>query len=145
MQFDLFSGYFITMSFAQLKSIKDLTDGEKKTLKERCYDSFEEVEGGHFFYKGRDRNSYAQVTVKVRGKSYGVGRHLLALFLQLMEDGVDIDSNWEGKQASHLCHRKSCFNPRHVVLEDPSVNMQRVHCVAEGKCRAHDGAPPCMI
>ena len=132
------------MSFAQLKAIKDMTDSEKQTLKERCYDGCVVVDG-HFLYKGRDGHDYAQVNVKVRGKNYVVWRHLLAKFLRLSEEGKDIDSLWQGNQASHLCHKKRCYNPDHVILEDPSINMQRVHCVAEGKCRTHGGAPPCMI
>ena len=138
------SNIMATRSFAQLKTVKDLTKTELDFLKERCYDSYEVVDG-HFLYKGRDGADYAKVRLKLRGIDYLLGRHQLALYLKLIDDEYDISSWGPTEETSHLCHKRRCFNPSHLVLEDRSKNKERDHCVAERKCRGHGSSPLCMI
>ena len=133
-----------TRSFAQLKTVKDLTKTELDYLKERCYDGYEVVEG-HFLFKGRDGTDYAKVRLKLRGIDYFLGRHQLALLLRLINDDVDISSGGPTEESSHLCHKKRCFNPSHLVLEDRSKNKERDHCLAERKCRGHGTSAECII
>lgn len=37
-------------------------------------------------------------------------------------------------QVSHLCHRKKCINPNHIVYEPQWMNLKRNYCGINGKC-----------
>ena len=37
-------------------------------------------------------------------------------------------------QVSHLCHRKSCINPNHLVYEPQWTNLKRNYCGNSGSC-----------
>lgn len=46
--------------------------------------------------------------------------------------------------SSHLCHTRDCCNPKHIVLESRSLNCERKHCRAQGRCtKAHE--PYCIL
>ena len=50
------------------------------------------------------------------------------------------------KEASHLCHNKTCVLPEHIVFEDHSINNQRKTCVREGRCIGHGPQhPECLV
>ena len=34
--------------------------------------------------------------------------------------------NWkDSDEAFHLCHKRGCYNPEHLVLEDSGINKER--------------------
>jgi len=37
-------------------------------------------------------------------------------------------------QVSHLCHRKQCINPKHLVCEEQWKHLKRNYCGEEGRC-----------
>ena len=47
-------------------------------------------------------------------------------------------------EISHLCHKKLCINPEHLVLEAHMVNMSRAHCFIHGACSL-EHSPPCIL
>jgi Zinc-binding loop region of homing endonuclease len=62
--------------------------------------------------------SYSQFGLKSK-----VTLHVLALFIrsEQIADNPNV--------ASHLCHRRSCFNPEHIILEHNKKNLERTCCV----------------
>ena len=49
-----------------------------------------------------------------------------------------------GLEVNHLCHKKLCVNPVHLVVEAHATNLERVHCSNQGFCcRAH--RPCCLL
>lgn len=50
----------------------------------------------------------------------------------------------EKMEVSHLCHKRTCVNPDHLVLETHGTNAERRHCNAQGLCTAgHE--PHCLF
>lgn len=45
---------------------------------------------------------------------------------------------------SHLCHRKSCINPNHIVYEPQWKNLKRNYCGENGSCDCGMN-PPCLF
>ena len=47
-------------------------------------------------------------------------------------------------EVSHLCHRKRCINPDHLVFEPHSVNMSRASCFIHCCCSL-EHSPACIF
>ena len=132
------------MAFQQFLSLEDLTDAEANQLKEHCYRGYVEIES-HYLFHGKDEDSYSKVTFWLRGVQYHFRRHHLSLFLHMREEGKT-ESEWpDGLDVSHLCHKKRCFRPDHLRLEDRALNKSRDKCWKEKRCRGHGNAPSCLL
>lgn len=131
--------------FATFKSLTDLTQAELQTLHEHCFARNMDV-NGHQMYMGRDTNTYSQTKFTFRGRQYHIFRHQLSLFLKLKQDpNFDMDS-WDNSVAtSHLCAKKKCITQEHLNLETLSINVERNHCVALGRCTGHSNQVDCLI
>lgn len=79
-----------------------------------------------------------------RRKGYGASRiprgpvidvHIISFFLF----GGKLS---DGKEVSHLCHEKLCFNPDHLTLESRMLNSSRNLCYTGQTCWHH---PRCII
>ena len=131
-------------SFAQFLKVSELTAQEIEQLKGHCYRGYTVVDG-HFLYHGKDGSDYGKVTLTLRGVKFGFRRHQLALYLKMVDEGRDL-SEWSGgREASHLCHKRRCFNPSHIVLEDHGINQARETCAKDRKCRGHGESPSCIF
>ena len=53
------------------------------------------------------------------------------------------DEHGKKLDVSHLCHNKACVNANHLILEAHEVNMERLHCVAQGFCTMNHTA--CLL
>jgi len=135
-----------TMSqFEHFKSLTDLTPEELVRLKDHCFARKVEI-GSHYFYMGKDTNSYSQTMFDFRGKRYHMYRHQLSLFLKKYEDTSFDMANWDNsKTTSHLCAKKRCIRQEHLELEGLDTNVERVRCFEEGFCFHHVGGPDCLI
>ena len=135
----------IMSQFANFKSLTDFTPEELVKLKEHCFARKVEIDS-HYFYMGRDSNTYANTMFDFRGQRYHMYRHQLSLFLKKYED-KDFDMTlWDNsKTTSHLCNKKRCINPEHLELEGLDTNMERIRCFEENHCFHHVGAPDCLI
>lgn len=49
--------------------------------------------------------------------------HIMAVFLQINKFPKNNEC------ISHLCHRKACINPEHLVIEALSLNNRRIGCL----------------
>ena len=124
-----FQSYPFTMSsFRDLKSITDLTQAETDELKQRCFKDCQEIDG-HILYKGQDGPNYSQITFTLRSKRYHLRKAQLSLFLKLKEVGYDMASWTMDMSTSHLCHKKACIKPEHLVLETNEENRERDGCM----------------
>ena len=56
--------------------------------------------------------------------------HRLVVIAHKTED--EITRLLQGEQASHLCHKTTCINPDHIVVETKARNEQRKGCRAMG-------------
>ena len=130
--------------FKQFKAIRDLTAAEITQLRDHCYRGYVEIES-HFLFHGKDGTDYGKITITFRGIQYHFRRHLLALFLKLHDADFDMATWTDGFEASHLCHKRRCYNPEHLVLEHRATNKSRDACVKDGSCRGHGEAPRCLI
>ena len=130
--------------FRDFRSLTDLTPAEIVKLKTHCFKDMNVV-GNHHFFKGRDTGDYAQTTFDFRDVRYHMKRHQLALFLKKFEDPSFDTANWENSTTSHLCGKKSCIRQEHLELESMSLNIERVHCFAIGRCTHHGVSPDCLI
>ena len=50
------------------------------------------------------------------------------------------ECEFDKKDVSHLCHRRNCVNPDHLVLESRQENNARKRCVSKGVCSGHSTA-----
>jgi hypothetical protein len=51
---------------------------------------------------------------------------------------------WPTKmQVTHLCHRKKCINPNHLIAEEQWKNLKRNYCGINGECDCNM-QPPCI-
>ena len=50
----------------------------------------------------------------------------------------------EGLEVSHLCHKKLCVNPVHLVIEPHATNLERRHCFQQGVC-CGTHLPQCIV
>lgn len=66
------------------------------------------------------------VKCKVGGQRTEYYIHHLALIAANRQQ--DLQGVSEGKQVSHLCHNRTCFQPDHLVVEDAKVNRERNKC-----------------
>ena len=39
--------------------------------------------------------------------------------------GFEMDNWKDSDEAFHLCHKRGCYNPEHLVLEDSGINKER--------------------
>ena len=49
------------------------------------------------------------------------------------------------KEASHLCHVKTCILPEHIAFEPHAVNNERKICTKQQMCIGHVGHRDCLI
>ena len=130
--------------FAQFRGVRGWTDEDMKQLTEHCFRGKVEKDG-HFLFLGKDGTDYPKTQFTIHGVKYAFRRHQLSLFLKLAEAGFNMD-NWKDSDvASHLCHKKRCYNPDHLVLEDSGKNKERDTCVAQKTCRGHGDSPDCLL
>ena len=131
-------------SFAQFKTLESLTSEEKTQLHDHCYKRVGENDT-HYFHHGKDGLDYGKVTFTLRGVRYGFRRHLLALFLHLLDTGYEMSQWTESFEASHLCHKKRCFRVEHLILEPRATNRKRDSCATAGRCLGHESSPECIL
>ena len=131
-------------SFAQFKKLKGLTETEIKTLTDHCYRGYMVVDD-HFLFHGKDGTDYGLTSFEFRGKRYQFRRHILALLLKNLDNGQSLDDWPESDQASHLCHRKRCYNPDHLILESRAKNKEQDSCAANKSCKGHGESPRCIF
>ena len=129
--------------FAKFKKIRDLTEIELNSLRVHCQRGCVKVKE-HFLFHGLDGHDYGSTRFTLRGEEFKFRRHLLALSLKLIENGT-YDTWGDGLEASHLCHKKRCFNPDHLTLEDHTMNKSRDQCLTQGQCVGHGDAPDCIF
>lgn len=87
-----------------------------------------------------ESNQYKRIYLNIRGQSYTVGLHRLAFWVD--KDFAPL--NWEN-DVSHLCHLRSCADPKHLNLESHKINLNRNQCVKAKKCFTHGTEPLCML
>ena len=87
----------------------------------------------------KDKDGYGVVRFLFRGKRLKVKVHRLAYYLE------NNFVRMTGKQVSHLCHTKNCFQSSHLSLETSNVNNKRKVCVSNGECTGHYGYKRCII
>ena len=128
-----------------LKAISDLTAAELEELRQRCFKDCVDS-NGHLLYKGQDGPRYPQITFKLRAKEYKLRKAQLSLFLK-MKEGPDSDmASWtEDMSTSHLCHKKGCVKPEHIILETYEKNRERDGCLQNRRCFGHNDSPPCLL
>jgi len=73
--------------------------------------------------KGRDEG---WPKCKVGGSRAEFYVHHLALIAAGRKDELRGLNN--GKQVSHLCHHRNCFNASHLIVEDGEANRERNKC-----------------
>lgn len=71
------------------------------------------------------------VTLPGRKKARGFLLHIIAAVSRF---GVSPTTGW---QVSHLCDRRSCFNPSHLSIETVQENNARKGCVGDLYCSTH--------
>ena len=118
-----------------LKDIKDklfLSPGFKRADNGSC-----------MLYNGQaNDNGYIKVTFEhpVTHKSTSSTVNRLALVLLLEQFPLPTD-----RDASHLCHNKTCINAEHLTLEPRALNCQRRRCKRLNVCQKHHGYPDCIF
>ena len=140
-----FQSYLSIMSsMIDLKAIKDLTRAEIDDLEQRCFKDCIENDG-HLTYKGQDGPRYAQISFSLRAKRYQMRKAQLSLFLKLKEVDFDMASWTDQMSTSHLCHKKACLKPEHLILETYEMNRERDGCHRNRQCFGHKDSPPCLL
>jgi hypothetical protein len=72
--------------------------------------------------KDGGENQYRQARIK--GVKYYV--HRISAWYKVRSKYAKIpDANWE---VSHLCHKRACYNPKHLEFEDGLHNKSRICC-----------------
>ncbi len=66
------------------------------------------------------------VKCKVGGSKKEYYIHHLALLNANRK--IELQGLLQGKQVSHLCHQRTCFNPEHLIVEDAEANRDRTRC-----------------
>lgn len=105
------------------------------------------VDGGHILYRHTGTSQYKQLTRSLAaGQTVRLRVHQVVILYKMQ-----VTSMPHGLEASHLCHIKNCIAEGHIVAEPHTVNMQRVHCADERKCRnnptfchGHGQYPSCI-
>ena len=131
-------------SFAAFKEIKDFSEIELNQLKEHCFRGHVKV-GGHFLFHGKDGDDYGMTRFTFRNQSFKFRRHCLALCIKLFDSGSSLAAWDDNLEASHLCHKKRCYNPDHLILEEHYKNKERDPCVTQGECAGHGDSPNCIL
>lgn len=96
-------------------------------------------QGCHIWKKGTNRAGYPIMKLTYDGNSKTISVHTLVLYLTT---GI-LPS--PGSDTSHLCHKKSCINPSHLVIEAHRQNCERRQCKAERRCTGHENNKSCIF
>ena len=93
--------------------------------------------GCWLFGGSRNTQGYGQVWVKRNSNAHLKGRDSQTAFLlhrvsYLARTGLNC-----GGHGSHLCDRRNCFNPDHIVDETPMQNNARKGCAGSLICGYH--------
>jgi hypothetical protein len=91
--------------------------------------------------------------IRIAEKSYLATHVMKYIYEGLTVWDVDTDGNFifcPGSDrgvvdASHLCHKPFCVNPKHVIFESSSLNIARNACLRRFKCKHHLNAPDCIF
>ncbi|KAI0151830.1 hypothetical protein GGR57DRAFT_470498 [Xylariaceae sp. FL1272] len=80
------------------------------------------------------RGGYARAGISLNGKRTSLMMHRVAFTCW---NGRDIRP---GMISSHLCRRRNCFNPTHIIEESQKVNLRRSmgYCTGTFICNKHD-------
>ena len=66
-----------------------------------------------------------------------------AVVMVKKEGSIFLDS---AREASHLCHNKTCVLSEHIVFEPPSINTDRKRCARRKVCMGHGpNHPDCLV
>ena len=104
--------------------------------------------GDCWIWTGPKLSGYGIMYIKLRDPHLGIyGKSMITASI-MAAWARNFKKRRPGQHASHLCHRRECFNPNHLVFESASKNAQRNHCpVFKGITfpqRACDHNPPCL-
>lgn len=97
-------------------------------------------------YTRYTQNGYGVVRKCIDGHTFRLYAHRVALLYATSMTALP-----DGRQCSHLCHKKLCVNIAHLSVEPQSVNNNRNQCKNERVCsRNHvdsDGSflPDCIF
>lgn len=94
--------------------------------------------GGCFIWKGATTvHGYGVMRVRWPEEGPKMERvHRVALMAQMRLTRSQFPGGH--LEVSHLCHKKLCVNPAHLVLETHEINQERIHCRVQGLCcRTH--------
>lgn len=96
----------------------------------------------------KDKNGYGVKRVTwPDGSVSREGAHRMAYMLNhklLRHDVPRLSLAGLELEVSHLCHKKSCILPSHLVLEDHETNASRHRCYSLGACTL-EHAPVCLL
>lgn len=76
---------------------------------------------------------------KIAARFFCIGGHSKPPTFESHPHGWPVDT-----QVSHLCHRKNCINPSHLVYEPQWKNLKRNYCGENGKCDC-GVMPKCIV
>lgn len=77
-------------------------------------------------------NGAGYIKLKVFGSSSRkefYAHHLVLITDGRTQDLIEVCDPKNNLEISHLCHNSTCFNPRHLIIEKRSLNLQRNKCM----------------
>ena len=93
------------------------------------------------FWQGEtDKDGYARLRKSICGKRKWISVHRFMFYFHSGISPYDTEFH-----VSHLCHNVSCVRFKHLSLEPPSVNAQRIFCTQSKNCTGHGNYPNCII
>ncbi|KPM34462.1 hypothetical protein AK830_g12111 [Neonectria ditissima] len=101
------------------------------------------------------RDGYCQVTTLKNSQLGRRGQRPVAFLLHKVSFVAHYGRNpTAGNHVSHLCDRRNCFNPEHLIDESPQLNNGRKNCIGPVFCSDHGNfifsacpdthQPPCI-
>ena len=88
----------------------------------------------------RTPDGYGILRVMFRGHRLRLRAHRVMFYLE-----NDFEPMAPSECLSHLCHKKLCVTPDHLVLEPLMINLQHRRCKVSRRCQGHGPYRPCLI
>jgi hypothetical protein len=89
-------------------------------------------------FKNNSEKEYLYIQGPNKTK-YSVHQVVFATFHGKQKVANTLRSKFGAEDISHLCHRRQCLSPYHLVNEERSINNKRRACALSGVCRGHRG------